>query len=142
MDDDYVMVSEIAVSNQLILYSSIMVMVTYISSFFFLNLGKKQKYVYESNIRMDDNECEKLAAKGKREGYRILINTMVNYNKNYQDNDFENFLRIYWNKDYDIYLKNKEGAETSCKRDYSDWEYLFKLTIKKLKSEQSWVLMI
>lgn len=115
-------------------------MMSYMSSFFFLNLRKKQKHVYEENRKMDDDECEQLAAKGKKEGYKILINSMVEYNKSYQDQNFENFLRIYWNKDYDIYLKNKKG-DTSCKRDYSDWEYLFKLTSKKLKPNQDWVLM-
>ena len=140
MDDDYVMVSQIPISNQLMFYSSLIVMMSYMSSFFFLNLRKKQKHVYEENRKMNDDECQQLAAKGKKEGYKILINSMVAYNKSYQDQNFENFLRIYWNKDYDIYLNNKKG-DTSCKRDYSDWEYLFKLTSKKLKPNQDWLLV-
>jgi len=140
MEVDYVMVSEIPFSSQLMFYSSILVMISYMSRFFFLNLRKKQKNIIESNTAMDDYDCQKLAAKGKKMGYKILINSMVEYHQQFTDQDFENFLRIYWNKDYDIYLKNKQG-DSSCKRDYSDWRYLFKLTFKRLKSTQEWILM-
>lgn len=134
MDDEYVMVSEIPTSKQLILYSSLMVMVTYMSSLFFLNLRKKEKHVYESTVKMDDDECWKLASHAKRKGYKILINSMVNYHKKYHNNDFENFLRVYWPQDYEIVQKNKSG-DTSCRRSYSDWEHLFKLTTHKLKKD-------
>ena len=139
MDDEYVMVSEIPTSKQLILYSSLMVMVTYMSSFFFLNLRKKEKHVYESTVKMDDDECWKLASHAKRKGYKILINSMVNYHKKYHNNDFENFLRVYWPQDYEIVQKNKSG-DTSCRRSYSDWEHLFKLTTHKLKKD-SWEII-
>lgn len=141
MDKDYVMVSsQVPVYSHLMFYTSYLVMAYYMCSFFFLNLRKKQKSLYEENKMMDDDECEKLAAQSKKQGYRILLGTMMEYHKKYQDVSFENFLKIYWNKDYDIYLKNEKG-DTSCKRDYSNWEYWFKLTYKKLRDEHEWVLM-
>jgi hypothetical protein len=139
MDKDYVFVSEIAVNNHLLFYSSLMVMMTYWSTFFFLNLRKKQKDILVSNRKMDDHDCWKLAAESKRKGYKILINSMVEYQKEYQNDDFENFLRIYWPQDYEIVQKNKIG-DYSCKRSYSDWKHLFKLTTNKLKKD-SWEII-
>ena len=139
MDTDYVMVSEISISSRLMFYSTVMVMITYMSSFFFLNLRKKQKNILESNTGMDDDECWRLASHAKRRGYKILINSMVEYQKKYQNGDFENFLRIYWPQDYEIVQKNKSG-DVSCKRTYSDWEHLFKLTTNKLKKD-SWEII-
>lgn len=139
MDNDYVFVSEIPINNHLLFYSSLMIMMTYWSTFFFLNLRKKQKDILVSNRKMDDQDCWKLAAEAKRKGYKILINSMVEYQKEYQNDDFENFLRIYWPQDYEIVQKNKKG-DHSCKRSYSDWKHLFKLTTNKLKKD-SWEII-
>lgn len=62
----------------------------------------------------------------RRQGYIILINTMLEYNKKNKDGNFKDFMKEMWESDYEIIIKN-ENNDTSCKRDYSEWEHIFNL---------------
>jgi type III secretory pathway component EscR len=71
----------------------------------------------------DSEELDKVN-KCKEQGYLILINTILDYNKKKPEGNFRDFMKEMWTEDYNILLKSESGDE-SIKRNYSGWEKLF-----------------
>lgn len=78
-------------------------------------------------LNEDKNEIE-LLKETKKIGYDILLSTMSDYIDEYNDNNFDNFLKIMWPNDYEILKKSREGIE-GYSRNYNEWKNLFDMMI-------------
>lgn len=79
-------------------------------------------------LEIDNNET-KIILESKKLCYDILLSTISEYLDQYQDEDFERFLKIMWPSDYIILQKSKQKIE-GYSRDYQEWKDLFYMMIK------------
>jgi len=86
---------------------------------------------------IDDYQNEKknlkLIKESKKQGYKILIETILEYIEETKEPEFEDFLKKKWNQDYIILQKSKDDDDDGHNRNYSEWKNLFQkiLIIRK-----------
>tara|TARA_Y100000991_G_scaffold136974_1_gene103291 strand:+ start:1576 stop:1944 length:369 start_codon:yes stop_codon:yes gene_type:complete len=93
---------------------------SYLSYQIYKKIDKKE------NIKIDEEKISPLeqVKECRKKGYIILMNTILEYNKKKPKGDFKDFMKDMWPSDYEIIINN-ENNNTTCKRDYSEWERIF-----------------
>lgn len=117
-------------NNTLNIYESILagsITLVFISYYF----SAKYKYKKKKNIDNDDFQRKKVE-ESKILGYKILIDTVKEYNNNFPNGNFLDFMKKMWFEDYKI-LINSQNENSSCKRNYTEWENIFNFIKNKSK---------